>query len=50
MDEARQASKNFNVQNYRNRYSDLKKKYKKKWKKYYLHYINYGKKEGRNGK
>jgi hypothetical protein len=49
MNEGRQAKVDFSVQNYRTRYQDLQKTYGSDWKAYYLHYINYGVREGRRG-
>ena len=45
-----QASEEFNVLAYRNRYQDLRLAYGNDYKLYYMHYINYGKAEGRNGR
>lgn len=50
MSEARQASEEFDVQAYRRYNEDLDKAFGDDWKSYYLHYINYGKKEGRRAK
>ena len=47
MAEGRQASENFDVVSYRNRYPDLRKAYGDNLKLYYLHYISSGQKEGR---
>lgn len=47
MNERRQASKKFDVQSYSNEYQDLRLAYGQDAKKYYMHYITYGKKEGR---
>ncbi len=41
--------KDFNVQTYRKRYADLRNAYGDDLKKYYMHYLLYGKKEGRSG-
>lgn len=45
-----QASEEFNVLAYRNRYQDLRLAFGDEYKRYYMHYINYGKAEGRNGR
>ncbi len=47
MQEGRQGSSAFNVQIYKNNYPDLRAAFGNNLKAYYLHYINYGKKEGR---
>ena len=47
MNEGRQAIDTFNVQKYQSNYSDLRSAFKNDLKAYYLHYINYGKSEGR---
>ena len=49
MGEGQRGSVDFDVQYYMNKYSDLRKAYGDNLKKYYLHYINYGKSEGRYG-
>lgn len=48
MNEKRQAKDSFNVDSYHNEYPDLRAAFGKNWKSYYLHYIQYGFKEGRN--
>lgn len=48
MSEGRQASKNFNVQIYKNNYTDLQQAFGNNLKSYYMHYIQNGKAEGRN--
>lgn len=48
MSEGRQASKNFNVQIYKNNYTDLQQAFGNDLKPYYMHYIQNGKAEGRN--
>lgn len=48
MNEGRLAKQSFNVHIYRQRYSDLEIAYGNAWKNYYLHYIQWGKSEGRN--
>ncbi len=45
-----QANAEFNVIAYRNRYQDLRLAYGNDYKLYYMHYINYGKAEGRNAR
>ncbi len=50
MDRGHQASEEFNVLAYRNRYPDLRIAFGNDYKLYYMHYINYGKAEGRNGR
>ena len=50
MKECRRASENFNVYAYANRYSDLQKMYGTSFYKYYIHFLKFGYKEGRNGK
>lgn len=47
MHEGRSASAAFNVNIYRNNYADLRAAFGDDLKSYHLHYINYGKKEGR---
>lgn len=47
--EGRQGSAEFNVYVYRARYTDLDAAYGDDLEKYYMHYIMYGKSEGRNG-
>ena len=48
MREGRQASPDFNVILYRKRYGDLQNAFGGDLKSYYLHYVNYGKRENRN--
>lgn len=48
MDEGRQGNEDFNVQNYEKKYSDVASTFGTDWRACYLHYINYGTKEGRN--
>ena len=48
MSEGGQASKNFNVQIYKNNYTDLQQAFGNNLKPYYMHYIQNGKAEGRN--
>ena len=50
MDKGHQASAEFNVIAYRNRYQDLRIAFGDAYRRYYMHYINYGKAEGRNGR
>lgn len=50
MDKGHQASADFNVRAYRNRYPDLRIAFGDVYSRYYMHYINYGKAEGRNGR
>ncbi len=50
MDRGHQASEEFNVIAYRNRYQDLRIAFGSDYKLYYMHYINYGKAEGRNAR
>ncbi len=49
MSEGRLGSGSFNVTNYKDRYGDLRVIFGNNLRDYYLHYINYGKAEGRNG-
>ena len=49
MPEGRQGKETFNVNSYRNKYVDLRKTYGDNLSSYYLHYINYGYREGRTG-
>lgn len=49
MNEARQASENFDVQIYKNRYEDLQKAYGDNLPMYYWHYCYFGINEGRSG-
>ncbi|HEY4963524.1 MAG TPA: hypothetical protein VIH90_02400 [Candidatus Saccharimonadales bacterium] len=49
MSEGRQASTNFNVYDYMNRYPDLRAAFGWNLPAYYMHYILYGKAEGRIG-
>ena len=48
MAEGRQASTDFILGVYKSNYSDLRDAFGNDNKSYYLHYIDYGKKEGRN--
>jgi N-acetylmuramoyl-L-alanine amidase len=48
MDELRNASPYFDVVSYMNRYEDLREAFGDDYPAYYMHYINYGKAEGRN--
>jgi hypothetical protein len=48
MKELRNASTDFDVVSYMERYDDLRAAYGDDYQSYYLHYINYGKAEGRN--
>lgn len=50
MSKGDQASAEFNVVAYRNRYQDLRAAFGNDYVRYYEHYINYGKAEGRNGR
>lgn len=50
MKKGHQASAEFNVLAYRKRYQDLRNAFGDDFEKYYIHYINYGKAEGRNGR
>lgn len=50
MENGDQASAEFNVFVYRNRYPDLRAAFGNNYVRYYEHYINYGKAEGRNGR
>ena len=50
MKEGRVASNNFNVNNYKARYSDLRQAFGNNNKAYFEHYMIYGIVEGRNGK
>jgi hypothetical protein len=47
MAEGRQGKSSFDVKAYADNYADLRKAYGEDWSKYYLHYIKYGKAEGR---
>jgi hypothetical protein len=47
MNEGRQASASFNVQVYKSNYADLRAAFGNNLKAYYMHYIMYGKNEGR---
>lgn len=47
MSEGRVSSKDFDLSYYRNRYPDLAKAYGTSWQKYYVHYLKYGRNEGR---
>ena len=49
MSEGRRGSESFDVQSYRCRYSDLRRSFGSNLSLYYFHYIDYGKKEGRDG-
>ncbi|MFZ2545280.1 MAG: hypothetical protein WAW80_04850 [Candidatus Saccharimonadales bacterium] len=49
MNEGRIGNANFNVTNYKNRYGDLRAVFGNNLRDYYLHYINFGRAEGRNG-
>ena len=49
MAEGRRASANFDVTSYRNQYPDLRQAYGSNLKSYYMHYIDYGYAEGRQG-
>ena len=49
MNEGRQAKADFSVGVYRENYADLQSAYGNNLKGYYLHYMNFGKKEGRSG-
>ncbi len=49
MQEQRQASTSFNEKPYRLAYQDLRLAFRNNYPQYYLHYINYGSKEGRSG-
>ena len=49
MAEGRRWSESFDVYGYRNRYVDLRKAFGQNLKSYYIHYLNCGIKEGRNG-
>ena len=50
MSEGRVANDNFNVNTYRANYSDLNSLYGDDLKKYYVHFVLYGSREGRNGR
>jgi hypothetical protein len=47
MSEGRQAGNNFNVRVYKNNYGDLRAAFGNNLKAYYIHYVRYGKAEGR---
>ena len=47
MDEGRQAKATFNVYSYKNRYEGLREEFGSDLRAYYMHYINYGEREGR---
>ena len=47
MNEGRQAKASFNVKSYKNTYKDLRQTFGNDLKSYYIHYINFGKREGR---
>lgn len=48
MGEKRSAKSSFDVNSYYNEYPDLRAAFGKSWKKYYIHYVEYGQKEGRH--
>ncbi len=47
MAEGRQGNSTFDVYSYKNAYPDLRKNFLNDYKKYYIHYVNYGRKENR---
>lgn len=47
MSQGMRASENFDVKYYQYKYSDLRRAYGNNYKLYYMHYLQYGKKEGR---
>lgn len=47
MAKCHQASESFDIVSYAYKYYDLRKAFKNNYSKYYIHYMNYGKKEGR---
>lgn len=49
MSEGRVGNASFNATNYKNRYGDLQAIFGNNLRDYYLHYVNFGKAEGRNG-
>ena len=49
MAEGRQGKSSFNVISYKNRYKDLQNAYGDSLNFYYIHYLNFGYAEGRNG-
>ena len=49
MSEGRRGRASFDVQSYRCRYSDLRRSFGTNLSLYYLHFIDFGKKEGRDG-
>jgi hypothetical protein len=49
MSEGRQAKADFNVYSYMEKYEDLRNAFGDDLKAYYVHYINYGQAEGREG-
>ncbi len=49
MKEGRQAKSTFDVRSYRLQYADLRRAYGNDLKNYYVHYINWGAREGRRG-
>ena len=49
MDKALRGSETFDVFSYYNKYKDLRDAYGKNYKKYYMHFVNFGYKEGRKG-
>lgn len=48
MAEKRTGNKEFDVISYWNRYPDLRKSFGNNWTSYYIHYMNFGKDEGRS--
>ncbi|MBQ5734507.1 MAG: hypothetical protein IIV51_03895 [Lachnospiraceae bacterium] len=48
MNEGRKANQSFDVNIYKNKYTDLQNAFGDNNKLYYLHYMNYGYDEGRN--
>jgi len=49
INENRYTISGWNVQNYKNKYSDLQKAFGNSWENYYVHYCQFGYKEGRTG-
>lgn len=49
MNEGRIAKASFDVTSYRLQYSDLRRAYGNNLKSYYLHYLQWGRQEGRKG-
>ena len=49
MSEGRQAKASFNATSYRLQYSDLRRAYGNDLKPYYMHYLQWGRSEGRQG-